>query len=386
MNKVLLVAPSPIFYFETPDESANYTTISGANIGLTADGQIFIDTLNTNCVSIQLKTVTSTPAIPDSTQFKIKDSFDGSGIAYIDVNQQVAVLGAQVTAISQADVLENRMIFLSVVLGEEFWRDALSRPSSETFLDIYRTQGVAIGNQPDISQFFLVKSVNPLLGETPETQALDNDITEFELESQLPLYTNSTEEGSLKENSLAPQHQTFVEKNGVFYLGDLKKKEIASGSNTRIKDKSIFDVRVFDFNFSSRVTRTPTNGPANQYFTYIWKNLTDTIPSDLDLSINTDPRVFSLMTVNQPSRVVLIQNSTIYKPNEIPFAPVDFVLTPLFNYQFIEFETVENQAGSTLTYHLVYRCINANTQLGIDELNEFPNFINGGKFSSVRFI
>ena len=252
-----LSSPSSFFYIETEDESANYTTISGANIGLTASGDVFFILGSQTVKTIQVKNVTSTPTIPDLTQLVLTQNTAGSPNTYYwSVDDQILVLGAPVTSISQSDVFINRLMVCDVGLPEAFHTDLVnlslsSSNNTDYYVNLYRTVGVDTSSTPDISQFFLVKrQIFRFLTsyEAPTIATLDNEITDLNLENQLPLYTNPTEEGVLKSNNVAPQHQNFTEKNGVFYLGDLKKPEIVS--NTLFPDPTIATVASNEFNIT----------------------------------------------------------------------------------------------------------------------------------------
>jgi hypothetical protein len=136
------------------------------------------------------------------------------------------------------DYLEGVSFYLTCTIPHEIFEEINTRsPSDETqfFVDIYRTVGV--DDIPDVSQFFLVKShrfdqninsTNPLVA--PIVLVFDDEISDFDIESQLPLYTNPAEEGPLKENSLAPVYQDQLTKNGTNFLASLKKKKIFSSS------------------------------------------------------------------------------------------------------------------------------------------------------------
>lgn len=238
-NQSFLGSPSPFFY-HVADSSAFITTsapiLSGTTNELTISRTLFsLGTIETfEGFGIQFRNAVSTPTIPDDAVFKISNI--NSLTFSISKTEQIRVLGAPLSSFTSADLATCPAGVISCAIPHALFEDFNNQDGGtgpDYFVQIYRSVGVSSGS-PNISQMFLVKEqafpTPPLL--LPHLVVIDGDggPTDLELESNLPLYTNTNEEGPLSLNNPAPLYQSQITKKETTYLANLSKNSLIQPS------------------------------------------------------------------------------------------------------------------------------------------------------------
>lgn len=274
-DQTFLGAPSPIFRSYISGSFTGTVALFAGDLTITG-----LTNIGDNVFIVIKDTVVSTPAITKASVFKAT----WTGAAYsISAEEQIKVLGFAITVFPSTPNLAQfgRTNFCSVTIPENFYYDYLRNQNlsnHQYFIDIYRSNQIE-DLSINSSEFFLVKS-EELSGDYPLKHILvkDNEIYNSDLEAQLPLYTNPAEEGPLKQNSLAPRHQNFVEKNGVFYLGDLTQKTLILYNNSA---NAVLDFSTREPTIEASTTEVSVAGQS------IISGLTDYFYNILDVSLVT---------------------------------------------------------------------------------------------------
>jgi len=292
-ERELIGAPSPTFFHSTRAETlTNYTSIA-----LDVDGFVFnaaplLPSLLGNEIFIEFEAPLATPPITTPATFKLEKR--GAADEFLLTQKEsFRVLGFRLTFLSEIDFRVCRTIFCSIAVPNELYEDFRRENGAyDYYVQLYRTPTVVLSdssrNAPDVSNFHLVKEKKFVLEELflPHILVLDDEISDDQLFSQLPLYTNPLQEGALQSNNLSPQYQTSLEKQGVFYSACIQRKEQKSlevGNLIRFESEPVIETGVTAVKFEA------DGAPGSFFFSESTINITlDSVTNDRGRVITSD--------------------------------------------------------------------------------------------------